>query len=84
MNAILTNKMPPSSPLTITADHVTYTINMLPTETDIARLWIIEKQQPRTQADFFNSVILSYHWYYHHIYGCEYNASIQRKIEALD
>jgi hypothetical protein len=68
---------------TITADHVTYTVNMLPTETDISRLWIIENQQPKTPADFYNSVILSYHWYYYHMYGCEYNASIQRKIEAL-
>jgi len=72
-----------SSQNTITADHVTYTVNMLPTETDISRLWIIEAQQPKTPADFYNSVMLSYHWYYYHMYGCEYNASIQRKIEAL-
>ena len=68
---------------TITADHVTYTVNMLPTESDVSRLWIIEKQKPKNAADFYNSEILSYHWYYHVNYGCEYNASIQRKIESI-
>ncbi len=69
---------------TITSDHVTYIVDMLPTETDISRLWVIERQQPRNAADFRSSVFLSYHWYYERFYGCEYNASVQRKIEALD
>jgi hypothetical protein len=65
---------------TITADHVSYTTEMLPTEADVSRLWFIEKQRPKNAADFYNSVILSYHWYYYNYFGCEYNASIQRKI----
>lgn len=70
--------------LPITSDHVTYTINMLPTETNLSRLWIIEKQKPQNSADFQNAVNLSYYWYYYHNYGCEYNASIHRKIESLN
>ena len=69
---------------TITADHTTYIVDMLSTETNISRLWMIKKQQPKNGADFASSVILSYHWYYYTYFGCEYNASIQRKIEALD
>jgi hypothetical protein len=69
---------------TITADHLTYIVDMLPTETDISRLWVIEHQQPKNGADFASSVALSYHWYYYKYFGCEYNASIQRKIEGLD
>lgn len=73
-----------TSKKSITADHVTYIADMLPTESDVSRLWIIEKQKPKNAADFYNSTILSYQWYYHHYYGCEYNASIQRKIESID
>jgi len=68
----------------ITADHITYTVKTLPAESDVSRLWIIEKQKPKNAADFYNSEILSYQWYYHVNYGCEYNASIQRKIESLN
>ena len=68
----------------ITADHVTYLCKLLPMEADVERLWKIEKQQPKNDSDYYNSEIMSYHWFYYHKYGCEYNASIQRKIEALD
>jgi hypothetical protein len=69
---------------TITADHITYMCELLPTETDVSRLWKIEKQQPKSGFEYYNAMILSYHWFYYHNYNCEYNASIQRKVEALD
>jgi hypothetical protein len=76
--------MKPAIIKAITADHVTYVTEMLPTESDVSRLWIIEKQKPKNAADFYNSTVLSYQWFYYTHYGCEYNASIQRKIESLN
>lgn len=69
---------------TITADHITYICELLPVERDVSRLWKIEKQQPKSGLEYYNAKILSYQWYYNNTYNCEYNASIQRKIEALN
>ena len=70
----------------LTADHVTYLCELLPIEmdSDLNRIWKIEKQQPRNDAEFYNAKILSYQWYYFNKFHCEYSSAIQRKIELLD
>jgi len=68
----------------LTVDHVTYTAEQMPNEHNNIRLWAIQKQYPRTEAEYQASSQIALYWYYSHKLGCVYNAAVQRKIEAID
>jgi hypothetical protein len=67
----------------ISADHVTYSYKPLLNETNNERLWMIERQQPRSEHEFNNANTLSMYWHYSKTLNCQYNAMIQRKVDAL-
>jgi len=70
--------------ISLTADHVTYSMNKIPNEHNNIRLWAIEKQYPRSEAEYNNAYNMGLYWYYCNTLGCVYNAAIQRKIDAIN
>ena len=75
--------MPPTQ-MILTADHITYSVDRLPTEYTNIRLWALHKQCPTNEAEYYSASSLALYWYYHHTLGCEYNAAIERKIASID
>lgn len=69
--------------ITITADHITYTDDLLPKENSNSRLWFIKKMHPINEHDWFVARQLSIYWFYKNNLDCEYNALIERKIKTV-
>jgi hypothetical protein len=65
----------------ITSDHISYCYKPLINENTNERLWMIENQQPKSDYEYNNANILSLYWHYSKTLKCQYNASIQRKID---
>jgi hypothetical protein len=74
----------PTPVLSLTADHVSYTVKAQTNEHSNIRLWAIQKQCPANEAEYQYAMKLALYWYYHHKLGCKYNAAIQRKLHAID
>lgn len=70
--------------LVLTADHTTYRIPKLPSEHTNIRLWAVQHQYPRNEAEYQAACNLALYWYYHHKLGCSYNAAVQRKIDSIE
>jgi hypothetical protein len=68
----------------LTVDHVTYSMEKHINEHDNNRLWAIQKQYPKTEAEYHNAHNLALYWYYSKKLGCVYNAAIERKIKSID
>lgn len=67
--------------IAITADHITYIDQQLPSEYDNNRLWYILKNMfPLTEADWETARSLSIYWFNINTLGCEYNAAVERKL----
>lgn len=69
---------------TLTADHATYRAQKIPNEHTNIRLWAVQKQYPRTEAEYQSACNMALYWYYNNKLECVYNAAVQRKIEAID
>lgn len=70
--------------LSLTADHITYRIPKMSNEHTNIRLWAIQKQYPKTEAEYQSACNMALYWYYSGTLGCIYNAAIQRKIDAIN
>ena len=70
--------------ISLTADHMTYSMKPLVGEQTNIRLWAIQKQYPSNEAEYYAAYMLSRYWYYYKTLGCEYNAAVQRKVKNID
>ena len=63
---------------------MTYKMEKNVNEHNNIRLWAIQKQYPKNEAEYSAAHILSLYWYYNKKLQCEYNAAIQRKINTIE
>ncbi len=68
----------------LTADHITYYVNKQSNEYSNIRLWAIQKQCPKSEAEYQAASLTALYWFYHNVLGCEYNAAVQRRIAAIE
>lgn len=69
--------------MSLTADHITYTMQPFVGEHTNIRLWAIQKQNPTNEAEYHTAQLMSRYWYYSKKLGCTYNAAVQRKIDYI-
>jgi len=68
----------------LTVDHRTYTASRQLNEHSNTRLWAIQKQNPSDEAEYHRAATMALFWYYCKTLGCEYNAAVQRRVNAID
>lgn len=77
--------MPPklSKTMSLTADHMTYTVDRLCNENTNVRLWALQKQYPTSESEYQSALALAQYWYFNKTLGCVYNAAVQRKTKSI-
>lgn len=79
----LVTEIEKSPRMTMTVDHITYTEKPLHGEYTHDRLWYIIKHYPQNEGEYELVRRSSLYWYYITKYGCEYNATIHKRVGEL-
>lgn len=70
--------------LTVTIDHISYTIPRLNDEVDYSRLWFVAKQFPYDDYSLCQAIKLARYWHNRNKYECTYSAPIEKRLKEAE